>query len=304
MKAKFVVLALLPAIAACDGTQVDNGSISPQELQKQIETLQSENNQLKSEIEQLKATPSALLSEVTSQLKENNIPAARLALRKIEEKFPNSQESRTAAELISKLEKEEEDKVKEAARLAELGFKGLKVSSSTSNGESTIQVKSIGFASRWTFDSYGDEWYYKEAEKGQRFITAKVTVSSKEKDPNLMGFAAYVADGNQLRQIGEFSYRFARWDDYGSYLGNEADYRNDFAHSSSIPFSAAATISSDESKKTIYVVATHEACHRRSEDRFRNPPVSYYSFSCKSLASTLTIDSFSDGKLVVLKRLN
>jgi hypothetical protein len=244
-----------------------------------------------------------LLAEVSAKVQGRNVVEAEAALANLSGKFPESAEARTREKLVDQLKVEEAKKAHEAARLAALGFKALRVAPELASAESTLHLRSATTSSRWVFDAYGDEWRYVEAEKGKTFITAKVTVSSEEKNPNLMGLAAYVADGAKLRRLGSFEYRFSRWDDYASYLGNDADYRNDFAHSSSIPFSLAATVNKDEMKGDIYLVATKEGCFTRSEDRFKNPPVWYYSSTCASLPQALSIGDFEGGALAVLKRM-
>lgn len=305
MKKRVIVLSAVLALSGCNaGQQANIESDRNQSLLEQVESLKSENARLVKENAELRETPVALLADVTEQIGRRDISSAEEALSKLVAKFPNSIEAEGASTSLENLKKEEQARAAEAARLAALGFKALKVSPKISNVDSTLNLRSSSISSRWTFDSYGDEWYYKESEKGERFITAKVTVSSESKDPKLMGLGAYVADGKRLRRIGSFEYRFARWDDYASYLGNEADYRNDFAHSSAIPFSVAAKVPTEDMKKPIYLIATKEGCFTRSSDRFRNPPVWYYSSSCPSLAATLTIENFSDDKLVVLKRLD
>lgn len=307
MKNWAIALAASLALSGCDvGSKAETESYRDRAdaLVKQIESLTAENARLTQQNAQLRETAAVLHGEVAEQIRKRDISGAEVALSKLAAKFPNSAEARDASTSLSKLKREEEERSAEAARIAALGFKALKISPTISNGDSTLSVKSASMSSSFTFDAYGNEWRYKEAEKGERFITAKVTVSSESKDPRLMGLAAYVADGNQLRRIGTFEYRFSRWDDYASYLGNDADYRNDFAHSSAIPFSIAATVRVDEIKKPTYLVSTKEGCFTRATDRFRSPPVWYTSSSYRSLATTLSVDSFSDGKLVVVRRLD
>lgn len=305
MKNWTIVLTVVLALFGCGaGQDASIESDRNQVLLEQVEALKSENARLARENAELRETPTALLADVIGQIGRQDIPGAEAALSKLVAKFPNSTETEDAFAALEKLKKEERAREAEAARLASLGFKALNVSPKVSNVDSTLHLRSSSISSKWSFDSYGDEWYYKESEKGEKFITAKITISSESKDPKLMGLGAYVADGKQLRRIGLFEYRFARWDDYASYLGNEADYRNDFAHSSAIPFSVAAKVSTEDMRKPIYLIATKEGCFARSSDRLRNPPVWYYSSSCHSLAATLTIENFSDENLVVLKRVD
>lgn len=298
-----VATALAVALSGCGKQAATSEETSESLLAAQVVELKAENTRLKAENAELRITPTALLAEVTKSVQGRNLAEAESVLAKLSAKFPDSGEAQSAAKLVGQLRSEEAKQVQEAARLAALGFKGLPTAAKFTNADSTIQLRSAATSSRWIFDAYGNEWRYIEAEKGTTFITAKVTVSSEDKDPRLMGMAAYVAVGAQLKRLGSFEYRFARWDDYASYLGNDADYRNDFAHSSNIPFSLAATVSKDEMKGDIYLVATKEGCFTRSEDRFKNPPVWYYTSTCASLPRTLSLDDFREGDLAVLKRM-
>lgn len=298
-----VATAFAVALSGCGKQAATSAETSENPLAAQVEELKAENTRLKAENAELRTTPTVLLAEVTKNVQGHNVAEAESALARLGAKFPESAEAQAGEKLIGQLKSEEAKKAQESARLAALGFKGLPVAAKLTNADSTLQLRSATTSSRWIFDAYGNEWRYIEAEKGKTFITAKVTVSSEEKNPNLMGMAAYVAVGAQLRRLGSFEYRFSRWDDYASYLGNDADYRNDFAHSSSIPFSLAATVSRDEMKGDIYLVATKEGCFTRSEDRFKNPPVWYYSSTCASLPSTLSLNDFERADLAVLKRM-
>lgn len=298
-----VATALAVALSGCGKQAATSEETSESLLAAQVVELKAENTRLKAENAELRITPTALLAEVTKSVQGRNLAEAESVLAKLSAKFPDSGEAQSAAKLVGQLRSEEAKQLQEAARLAALGFKGLPITAKLTNADSTLQLRSAATSSRWIFDAYGNEWRYIEAEKGTTFITAKVTVSSEDKDPRLMGMAAYVAVGAQLKRVGSFEYRFARWDDYASYLGNDADYRNDFAHSSNIPFSLAATVNKDELKGDIYLVATKEGCFTRSEDRFKNPPVWYYSSSCASLPRTLSLSDFNRDDLAVLKRM-
>ena len=274
------------------------------ELEKQVVSLKIQVKQLTTENKELKLTPSAMLVDVRAAVNSDDEVNSHTALKRLTDKFPDSPAAATGTDLVEGLVKMHKASAAEAARIAALGFKALKVSSTFTGEESTIKLRSIKISSRWTFDAYGDEWRYLESERGQKFVTARISVTSKTKNPKLMGLAVYKADGDKLIRIGSFGYEFSRWDDFASYLGNNADYRNDFAHSSSIPFSVGAPASLDQLKQPLYVIATKEGCFTRSEDRFGRPPVSYSSYSCKSLPASLTLNDFADGKLGVLKTIN
>jgi hypothetical protein len=190
-------------------------------------------------------------------------------------------------------------------RIAALGFKGLPVNPSVSHDDTVLTLASTAVVRRWIFDSWGDGWRFLDAEKDKKLLVARLAISSKSRDPQLFGIAAYVADGDKLRRLGQMRYRFARWSTYGSFLGTQADYRNEFSHSWKIPFTAGVPVSEEDlKKKPIYLVITGEGCHQRMYDRFGQPPVFYQPGDCKTLKPNLGAEDFKGGALAVLKRLD
>ena len=69
-----------------------------------------------------------------------------------------------------------------------------------------------------------------------------------------------------------FDMRYARWDDYGSYLGNEADFNNDFTKTSTVKFKLGAEVSTEITKSAFAIVAKNENVLTEEYDRFKNPP--------------------------------
>lgn len=155
-------------------------------------------------------------------------------------------------------------------------FKELKEKTSVAFGDITVKVKSIGFSSEWVFDAYGDEWHYRKAERGDKYLVAKFSISSKVKDPLLPAVSVYkVIDGN-IELVGQLEYKFSRWKDFGTYLGNYADYGNDFAQTETISFSNGLSIPESDFKGIpIIVVIHHNGCYMRYVERFDTPPVTY-----------------------------
>jgi hypothetical protein len=226
------------------------------------------------------------------------------AAEPLRSKFPSSPESATAEKRIVELTAKRDKEEAEAKRVAALGFKAFSPSARLEGDEATIALKAVGMKKTWTFDAYGSEYHYEEAEKGSTFVTAQVTASSKNKDPKLPGVALYVVDGSALVKIADFSYRFVRWDDYGSYLGNYADYRNDFAHSSSIALTIAASIENDKIKKPLYLLASRQGCYASSYGRFHNPPMSYFSNGCDTLKASMTAEDLKGGAVALVSRID
>lgn len=286
------VAACLPAAAATD---------YPGEL----EVLRAEVMRLRAENAQLRQSPAVLAAEVESAVKAEDAEKAKAALKRLTDRYPLSAETAEAGKRVDALVARQRAAQEAAKKVAALGFKALRTSPYFGHGDTSMGLTATGVVRRWSFDWHGDGWKYLDAEKGRKFVTATVTVSSRSKDPLLYGIGAYVANGATLTHVGKVRYRFIRWRDYGSFLGTQADFRNDFAHSSRIPFSIGVSVADEElRRRPLYLVATREGCHRRLYERFGQPPIQYVPGNCNSLKPTLTIADFKDGSLAVIKRLD
>ncbi len=272
----------------------------------EVEALRAELVRLRAENEQLRATPAGLAMQVDRALQEGSADKAAAALKQLAERYPTSPEAAESGRRVQAFLAKRRTQEDEAKRMASLGFKGLKVSPVFAPGDLGIALSDTAVAKRWTFDSYGAGWRFTDAEKGHRFLITRLMVNAKGKEPMLPGVAAYAADGDKLVRIGTLRYRFTRWLDYGAFLGTHADFRNEFSHTSRIPFTAAASASEEDLKRRpIYLVATREGCHKRFYERFGQPPHFYLPEGpCASLKPTLALGDFKDGALAVLKRLD
>lgn len=297
-KAISVGLGLLLSMALCTPAAAND---YPGEL----EVLRAEVTRLRAENAQLRQSPAALAAEVESAVRAEDAEKAKAALKRLTDRYPLSAETAQASNRVEALIARQRAAQEEAKKMAALGFKALRSSPHFSHGDTSMGLTATGVVRRWSFDWHGDGWKYLDAEKGRKFVTATVTVSSRSKDPLLFGIGAYVANGATLTHVGKVRYRFIRWRDYGSFLGTQADFRNDFAHSSRIPFSIGVSVADEElRRRPLYLVATREGCHRRLYERFGQPPIQYVPGNCNSLKPTLTIADFKDGSLAVIKRLD
>ena len=53
---------------------------------------------------------------------------------------------------------------------------------------------------------------------------------------------------------GNFTVRFNRWEDYGTYLGNDHDFSNDFAKTSSIRFKIGVEVPNEITQKPYAII--------------------------------------------------
>jgi len=312
-------LVLLAALPGCfpsekqlPAAQRTNAPITPvasnaaiAEADPEVLALKAEVARLAAENQQLRMTPSAMAAQVRAAVAAGDGPNAQTALKRLADHFPYSAELAPATKQVDALLAKLQAAEQERKRVASLGFKGLRTRPFYYWRDTELHLYDTSFTRRWIFDNYGTGWSYLDPEKGQRLLTAAVSVSSRNKDPELFGMGAYVADGPTLKQVGSFRYRFAHWMDFGAVLGNHADFRNDFGHTNRIPFTVGASINQDDIKhRPLYVVVTREGCHKRHQDRLLQPPIHYLPEGCASLKKTLTVDDFKDGTLAVLKRID
>lgn len=267
--------------------------------QSKYDKLKAELTECKKTVEELQNTPQVRLSKGQQFLSKNDIANAKKEFNGLIEKFGETDEAKKAKSLIADIEKQEQEKKEAEERKRTLGFKVLKENSSVSASDVTVKFNSISTGGNFVFDRYDDRWRYRNAERGEIYVLANVSVSSKVKEPELPPIAVYKVENGTLSLINTLEYRFYRWEDYGSYLGNDADYGNDFAHTSTIRFSCGLSIPKDDiNNNAVFVVVKKENCFYRSTDRFGNPPVSYNSSGC-NLKPTLSIDDFEKDYVLV-----
>ena len=124
----------------------------------------------------------------------------------------------------------------------------------------SINAYGFNFTNEFTFDRYGDRYHYRQAERGNKFLSFDITVTAYSKNPNLPLFYVYVFEKDKLIRISRLkgmSYEFYKWEDYGTYLGNSADYSNDFSRTKKVRFDVGEQLQvSKYSGKEVYLVAS------------------------------------------------
>lgn len=289
----FIVVVLL--LASC------NSGVKQSDYDK----LQAELTECRKTVEDLQNTPQVRLTNGQQYYANNDFENAKKELNVLVEKYNGTEEAKKAQSIIADIEKQEKEKRDAEERKRTLGFKALKEKTSVSVEDVTVNFTSVNTGPQWIFDNYGREWRYRSAERGDIYLLSKISISSESKNPKLPPISVYKISNGSLSLIGTMGYEFSRWKDYGTYLGNNADFGNDFAHTKTIPFSCGLSLSKEDmNNEVIFVVVKNFNCFYRDYDRFSNPPVSYKSSSC-GVKSTLTVDDFdSDYTLVKIFNKN
>lgn len=283
-------------LIGCTSNNTDTGLIN------QIDQLKKENEELKETINLLKYPASDREANITKLISENKFSEASKEVEDLQRLFPQSKEAEKIDDLKKIISDKQEEIKEEEAKIKALGFKALKEESNVVIGYNKISTGAFSTANTFTYDSYGDRYFYSTADRGNKYVSAKISITSSDKDPKLPVFYAYSINGDNLELINNFDLNFARWEDYGSYLGNYHDNGNDFAKTSTIAFKIGVEISDELLQKPIVILLRKENCAIRKTDRFDNPPVSYLLGDCTS-AKTLSIENVRND-YAVIKILN
>ncbi|CAI8800654.1 Lipoprotein [Pseudomonas sp. IT-P74] len=275
-----------------------------EDLRTQLSLASNRVKELESENLRLKQTPHLLFANVREALDRKNETEVGAAVNALKSKYPDSPETAQASKLLNNMISERQAKEKETEKLAALGFKGIPVQNTFTGTSSAINLLSAKLGGRWQFNDHGDEYEYRDAERGAQYVTAQVTYSSKEKDPSLMAMAVYAPRDGKLKRLGEMGFEFVKWESFATFLGNYHDSGNDFAHSEKIRFSMGVQVQNDEVVKPLYIIAAKKGCANRDEDRFGRPPVKYVTYSCQSLPTELSLNDFTSGEYGVVKRFD
>ena len=166
------------------------------------------------------------------------------------------------------------DSIKKAEEKNKLNrLKLIKETSTVKVNDVSLKFLNVSTSNNWIHDNYGSEYFYNSSERGNIFIVARISISADTKNPNLPPISILTLKKNEIICIGNLTYKFTKWADYGTYLGNYADYGNDFAHTKTISFTCGLEISNTDLNFPVYVAVKKENTYARREERFHTPPV-------------------------------
>jgi hypothetical protein len=295
-----------PAAGSATATPIAPSSVLElQKLTAENTLLRAEVKNLATQVEDLRQTPQVLLQSVQAHVGAGKLPEAQGVLTKLTQRYGEVPQAKEAKALVAKLESDLQERAAMAQRLEAMGFYALKPSTTIKFDSMAIKVDSLKLGTRWDFDDQEMESYYRDAKRGEKFVLLRTTFQSldKSQDPNLPEVAVYAIEGKTMRRLASMGYEFRRWSSYGTYIGLHHDFKNDFAHTSSIPFNGAASISEEAAKLPFAVVATGHFCHERGE-AIGQPDIRYRRSSSCPVKDTLTAEDFNTGGYRVMAFFN
>lgn len=304
MKRVLTYSLLLIVLFGCgaDQTELNNLRKERDELAAQVKANATVIQALRDSVTMLAFPADQRLTKINSLVSLGDYTAAKQEISRLVELFPESKEAKSAPAISERIDKLIARKRAEEERIKALGFKALKASTTFKIDYNTVELTSISVGNTFTFDSYGDRYFYRTADRGNKYITAAMKITSQDKNPKLPQLAIYSISGDTMFKVGNFDTEFARWKDYGTYLGNTHDFGNDFAKTSSVRFKIGEEVSEDIVKGPYALIMKKENGLSRNYDRFGNPPVSYTGYV--SYPSTLKLEDFTkDGSEFIVVRI-
>lgn len=265
--------------------------------QDSIKSLKSSLQEAQSKIELLSYPADQRLSKAQNLLDEGELDNAEAEIKQLKSVFPNSPEASTSNAILSKIKDLKGARLKEEERIKALGFKALPEQTTIKINYNTVTYSSISVGNRFTFDSYGDTYFYRDADRGCKYVTANMSVTSSNHNPKLPQLALYIISGDKMKYEGVFTTEFARWRDYGAYLGNYHDSTNDFSKVSTVRFKLGLQVSNEKLAKSYAIVLKKKNVLEYHYERFDNPPISYSGFA--NYPSILMLDDFKNDYAIV-----
>lgn len=304
----FLASMLLMVLTGCGGEerrQLAEAQAQIQRFVKENEGLKRDVEQLRDEVKRLSNTPERQLTKITRLVQEEKEAEALVAIEALRSEFPKAPEVARAESEIATLQSGLKAKRDAEDRAHRLGFKALTERATFSIPGLKVAVSNAQHTNQWNFDSHDDTYHYRASTRGKKYVVARVAVTAEEgiNDPMLPGFGLYKISGRVLGRIAMMRYEFVRWSDYASYLGNDTDFKNDFAHTATVPFTIGAEVPEGSLSEALFLIALAKGCHSRSTERFNNPPVKYGG-ACVEMEGGLSISDLMSGKYVVVKIWN
>lgn len=293
MKRLFIFLLFASTLFGCENNQAELAQLrkEKEQLTAQVSADAAMIQTLRDSIMMLSFPADQRLLKINRLMSSGDYSAAKNEISRLQTLFPESKEAKSSPSIIERIDKLIAQKKAEEERIKALGFKALKTTTTINIDYNKVELSSISVGSTFTFDSYGDRYFYRTADRGNKYITAAMKITSQSKDPNLPQLAVYKISGDSMMLEGTFTTEFARWDDYGSYLGNTHDFGNDFAKTSSVRFKIGKEVPEDLVKGPYALVMKKENSLSRLYKEFDNPPVSY--IGMVDYPSSLSLEDFT-----------
>lgn len=302
----FFVAIFVLFFTSCIQSGSSDSNAKVDSLTNVIEVQKGEINALNDTIEMLRFPAGQRLAKAIENINNGNLDEAEKLLNQIKQLFPNSPEFESCDKQLQVISDKRQAIKAEQERIKALGFKALTPVLNATIGDVKASFSGFSVGKEFVHDTYyiygSSRWFYHTADKGNKYITCSMSITSNDSDPSIPTLGLYSIEGDILKYKDSFTIQFARWDDYGAYLGNEPDLHNDFAKVNTVSFKLGCEASEETFSKPYMVVLKLANTQKRNYDRFNNPP--YWYSGNAAYPSTLSIDDFSsDYKAIKIANL-
>jgi hypothetical protein len=306
-KQSIVIIGVLLISLFLSCTQADKTDVAAQiaEIERiyqdSLNALRQKLSDANDKIEILSYPADQRLASIDELFKSGDYVGVRKEAAELKRVFPNAKENDSSNEYLKKIEAIEAAKKAEEERIKSLGFKAIAEQATVKINYNTVTFSNFTIGKNYIHDSYGDRYFYNDADRGHKYISVLMSVKSDDHNPEIPQLAVYIIRGDKMQLEGTFRTEFNRWEDYSTYLGNYHDSHNDFAKVNTVKFKLGLEVSDEVLKEPYAIVLMKKNVLTRENERFRNPPV-YYSGDA-DYPYTLSVSDFTN-KYIIVKRYN
>ena len=300
----YILIMVVGMFSTVSCVEQNNNAIK--EKSDSIVSLKHKIAEMEKKIKLLEFPASDRLKAIKTQVESEKYDEALAAIKELKTYFPHASEIEEANTIVGVINTKKAAIEAERQRIKALGFKALPIIQKIKIDNNDVTFSNCKVGLKFIHDVYptysGSSWFEHTADKGSKYISFNMDVTSSDKNPKIPTVAFYSINGEQLILQKPFWVLFARWDDYGSYLGNEPDLKNDFSKVNTVKFRVGIDVEDGYLNKPYIVVLKKANTQVRKYERFRNPPVYYEGDD--GYPEILKIEDFEKGNYVAIKREN
>src|SRR5699024_9979679 len=150
------------------------------------------------------------------RLEEEDYDLAILHFMNVKDDSVNTELSALASKKIDSIVTIRENLVKEKEeRLKEI-FSNIKEETKIQESGLIFEFSNIKIGDSWIANRYDDSYRYHTAERGMKYLSSTLRITSDSKEPTLSAILLYKVQQGKLILVKNLRYQFFRWRDYGA----------------------------------------------------------------------------------------
>lgn len=269
MKTNIYICVLVLLLSSCGISKEEHSMVvdANTSLQQQCDSMGQVIAQQKNTISELRDSliiysypADSRLFKISELIESDKLDEALKEISELRRYFPNSQEASKSDALVERITQRRVVLDAERERVKAMGFKLLKDNAVVKTDMGTARFGSFRFGRTFVFDRVldVDEYHYRTADKDDVYILVSMSFTSKEKYVTTPSLNAYLIKDGKLEYLSFFIQEYDYYNTYGAYIGNYSEDSHDFSKVSTVRYELAATISKEDSKKTIVIMVDED----------------------------------------------